>query len=127
MTLKRRLLLYAVGLLLGVLAVGMFFPGYNWLGWLPSNAIKTNINKFPIELSLHASCKIDCAQVPQEHLLDIIRDGKVVYDKSETKVKPRRYHIELEKEFVYITLDEKKSVIEKYSNGSSSETCNCPL
>ena len=126
MTFKRRIFLYAIGLALGVVAVGMFFPGYNWLGWLPSNAIKSNINKYPIECSALASCKLECAQIDQSRTVEIIRDGEVVYDKSETKTKPRRYHIELGQEFVYVTLEEKKTIVENYSNGSSTEQCSCP-
>jgi hypothetical protein len=126
MTLKRRIFLYAIGIGLGIIAVGLFFPGYNWLGWLPSNAIKTNINKLPIECSELATCKLECVNLDQNRALEIIRDGEVIYDKSETKTKPRRYHIQVENEYVYVTLEEKKSIIENYSNGSSTETCNCP-
>jgi hypothetical protein len=126
MTLKRRIVLFAIGIVLGIMAVGMFFPGYNWLGWLPSNAIKSNINKFPIECAEKASCKLACVQMDQSRTVEIIRDGEVIYDKSETKTKPRRYHIELGAEYVYVTLEEKKTIVENYSNGSTTEQCDCP-
>ncbi|MEY3397739.1 MAG: hypothetical protein RL220_333 [Bacteroidota bacterium] len=112
--------------MIGCVVVFMLFPGFDVLGWLPSRQIRKQIFSVPLVATDNAQCRLNCAGISTEKLNELISKGDVVYDKSETRQKPRKYYIENNGEYVIVSLHDENSIVEDYGNLQNPLSCQCP-
>ena len=107
MNFKNRILYYLIGFLLG-LAIVLSVIGVRGCEWLPGNRILQAISKTQIYIHEHDLNNINCNQ-STEAIFDLLSNGKIIFNKSETKTELKKYHIEHKNISLVILLNFKDS------------------
>lgn len=92
MNFKNRILYYLIGFLLG-LAIVLSVIGVRGCEWLPENRIFQAISKTQIYIHEHDLKSIKCNH-SIDAVFDLLSNGEVIFNKSETKKELKKYHIE---------------------------------
>lgn len=88
----RRLKLYGLGLLLGILVVRFVYKGKGCQ--LPSSAKMEELGWQKLEYSKHAACRMECRHITEAEIRELLGNGespgkgKVNYNKSDVHEKP---------------------------------------
>ena len=129
---KRRVKLYLFGFLLGcALTAGIFGDKIQYLfSWLPNQRILDRIQQTELKQTPKANCMIECYQISNKNIQDLIYDGTVQIPKSEPQAYPKIYFIEHEtEEFGRYALRfecyEKSSIIIEAKKFDVEIECNC--
>lgn len=86
MTTGKRIRLYLAGFLIGcVLVYFMLFRGTDRSYWLPANRVKEQMNKSTFRYSEMARCRMDCKQITQAEVEEILRNGEVNFSESDSR------------------------------------------
>jgi hypothetical protein len=84
--LYRRFKLYGFGLLLGVLIVNFVYKGKGCQ--MPGSAKLEELSYQKLELSKHGACRMECRNISEAEIKDLLKTGKINYSKSEVRDKP---------------------------------------
>lgn len=82
----RRFKLYGFGFLLGLLLVYVLFHGRSCE--MPSSRKLAELEHQKLEYSKHAVCRMQCRNITEAEIKQILKSGKVNYDKSNVHEKP---------------------------------------
>ena len=89
MTLSQRLRLYLAGFLAGcVLVYFLLFYGKERASWLPDNRVKEQVNKSLFIFSDHAKCILQCKNISEEEVTEVLKTGEVNFSASDTRGVP---------------------------------------
>ena len=135
MTTPKRIRLYIYGFLIGcVMVYFMLFRGNDRSYWLPANRVKEQVNKSTFKYSEHARCKMQCKQINETEVAEILKNGDVNFPESDTRgVSCPSYAIEgttstNKKLRVIVTIFERDSTAEittAINMESAKDTCKC--
>jgi len=84
--LYRRFKLYGFGLLLGVLIVNFVYKGKGCQ--MPGSAKLEELSYQKLELTKHGACRMECRNISEAEIKDLLKTGKINYSKSEVRDKP---------------------------------------
>ena len=92
MNFGQRLSRYLIGVSIGMLAVFMMFPDYNWLSWTPQNRVLKEIQDKNVSIDSTLFCKGSQNGI-QWNIQGFAENAVVDFDASKTKMNPRVYII----------------------------------
>lgn len=84
--LYRRLRFYGFGFLLGLLAVSFIYKGKGCK--MPSSLKLEELGRQKLEYTQHGECRMKCRNISETEIKEVLKSGKVNYDKSEVHDKP---------------------------------------
>lgn len=84
--LYRRFKLYGFGLLLGILLVNFVYKGKGCQ--MPGSAKLEELSYQKLELTKHGACRMECRNISEAEIKDLLKTGKINYSKSEVRDKP---------------------------------------
>ncbi len=84
--LYRRLRLYGFGFVLGLLVVSFIYKGKGCQ--LPNSAKMEELAFQKMEYTDHALCRMKCRNITEAEIKQVLKSGKVNYDKSHVHDKP---------------------------------------
>jgi hypothetical protein len=84
--LYRRLRFYGFGFLLGCLVVSILFKGRSCQ--MPGSAKLEELSYQKLEYTKHGECRMKCRNISEAEIKDILKTGKINYDKSNVHDKP---------------------------------------
>ena len=84
--LYRRFRLYGFGFLIGMLIVSMVYKGKGCQ--LPNSAKVEELSWQRLEYTQHADCRMKCRNITEAEIKQVLKSGKVNYDKSDVHHKP---------------------------------------
>ncbi|MCW3085352.1 MAG: hypothetical protein JWP12_2718 [Bacteroidetes bacterium] len=84
--LYRRLRLYGFGFVLGLLVVSFIYKGKGCQ--LPNSAKVEELAFQKMEYTEHALCRMKCRSITEAEIRQVLKSGKVNYDKSHVHDKP---------------------------------------
>jgi hypothetical protein len=136
MTFWKRFRMYLLGVGLGVVLVYFFFGKEKteralW-GWLPKNAIKSEMLSFTL---IWNNDKLNCFnhtgnyKIDSSSIVEIIKSGNVNFNKSDTRIFPKKYVFEDKQKdinYTFIKQDSLEQVVLleiKDINGISFQNC----
>jgi len=80
----RRLKLYVIGLVLGlVLSYALF--GDRYPTWLPGSRIMDDLSRYELIYAPDSECALKCASITTASVQEVLTNGEVNFDKSKTK------------------------------------------
>jgi hypothetical protein len=82
----RRFKLYGFGLLLGVLIVSVVYKGKGCQ--MPGSAKLEELSWQKLEYTKHGECRMKCRGISEAEIKQVLKSGKVNYDKSDVHDKP---------------------------------------
>ncbi|MDQ3047478.1 MAG: DUF4258 domain-containing protein [Bacteroidota bacterium] len=82
----RRFKLYGFGLLLGILAVSVLYKGKGCQ--MPGSAKLEELSYQKIEYTQHGECRMKCRNISESDIKELLKSGKINYDKSAVRDKP---------------------------------------
>ena len=111
----------------------MLFRGTDRTYWLPENRVKEQVNKSTFIFSEHAKCILQCKQISEEEVKEVLKTGEVNFSESDTHGVPcPSYAIEgtshNKKLRVLLTIFEKDSTAEittAINMEAGKDTCRC--
>ena len=84
--LYRRFKLYGFGLLLGILLVNFVYKGKGCQ--MPGSAKLEELSYQKLELTKPGACRMECRNISEAEIKDLLKTGKINYSKSEVRDKP---------------------------------------
>ncbi len=127
MKFSQRLTRYLVGIFIGVLLSFVLFSERSCNKWLPGERVKAMISEKPIRFEKQILCVMECQNISTDSLVNIARNGSVVYKRSEPRNDPQRYFVEGKTRNavgIIIELRDTASVVISLST-PSNKTCDC--
>jgi Domain of unknown function (DUF4258) len=82
----RRFKLYGFGFLLGILIVSVVYKGKGCQ--TPNSAKLEELSWQKLEYTKHGECRMKCRGITEAEIKQVLKTGKVNYDKSEVHDKP---------------------------------------
>ncbi len=82
----RRFKLYGFGLLLGILIVSVVYKGKGCQ--MPGSAKLEELSWQKLEYTKHGECRMLCRGITEAEIKQVLKSGKVNYDKSDVHDKP---------------------------------------
>lgn len=84
--LYRRFKFYGFGFLLGILLCTILFRGRSCK--MPASAKMEELAFQKLELTQHGECRMKCRNITYDEIKDVLKTGKINYDKSNVHEKP---------------------------------------
>lgn len=94
MKFSQRLFRFLIGVTIGCLLVYVMFPNYDWLGWLPGKQIRGNILSRHQSVGPKAICEANFFAVAEADWKNVLADGSINFEKSQTKEQDKTYYLE---------------------------------
>lgn len=124
----RRLSIFLIGVLFGVMIIRFAFPGrfseyarYFSLDY----RVLYHLKQDTIHISPQAQCLIDCLSVSQDEVLDVLEGGNINFEKSDKNALPcKLYTVEKDSLSVVFELCEDKVIVRKFTLNNQSCSCN---
>jgi len=82
----RRFKLYGFGVVLGLLVVSFVYKGKGCQ--MPGSAKLEELSFQKLELTKHGACRMECRGISESEIKELLKTGKINYDKSEVHDKP---------------------------------------
>lgn len=82
----RRFKLYGFGFLLGLLAVSIIYKGKGCQ--MPASRKLEELSYQKLEYTKHGACRMSCRGISEEEIKELLKTGKINYDKSDVHDKP---------------------------------------
>jgi hypothetical protein len=124
----RRLSIFLIGVLLGVIIVRFAFPGrfteYVQYFNLDYRVIY-HLQQDTIYMGPNASCKLECLSINQDEILQVLHGGEVNFKKSITDAEPCKIYT-LEKENISAIFELCKDKVRLQDFTIDNDTCSCP-
>ena len=130
----QRIRLYLYGFIIGaVLVYFLLFKGKDRTFWLPGNRVKEQVDKSTFRFSEHAKCILECKNITEEEVREVLKNGDVNFSESDTHGVPcPSYAIEgtshNKKLRVLLTVFERDSTAEittAINLESGKDSCKC--
>ena len=129
--LYRRLRFYGFGFLMGILVVSFVYKGKGCQ--LPGSRKLEELSFQHLELTKHGECRMNCRGISLDEVKDVLKSGKINYDKSDVHAKPYgKYAVEgTTKDQQHIRLviadcDSISKLVTAIDLGLVNDTCSCP-
>ncbi len=94
MKFPQRLLRFLIGVVIGCAMVWIMFPNYDWLGWLPGKQIRQSIREKKWSISDNANCQARYFAIAENEWKEVLNDGSINFDKSQTQQTNKIYQLE---------------------------------
>jgi hypothetical protein len=124
---RRRFGIFLFGVFLGVLFVRFAFPGRftEYLQYFDLDyRVIYHLDQDTIYISSAAQCHLECLEKEQQDILQVLKNGQVNFDESQTKTSPcKTYTIENNDLSAVFELCDEKVKLQKFTLGDS--TCSC--
>ncbi|MBI2968518.1 MAG: DUF4258 domain-containing protein [Bacteroidetes bacterium] len=88
MTFIRKLSVYLTGFTLGLIIVYFLFRDRSFPKLFPGDAVIEILNSRPLRFTRHALCRMDCREITEAEVREILKRGKVNFRKSRVRSKP---------------------------------------
>jgi hypothetical protein len=129
MNFRQRLNRYLIGVALGLVLVAIFFGGRDWLGWTPNSVVLKKLNASGVKLTQLSQCQMACYDLTKEDLDGVLASGNVAFDKSQVKLDPKVYVIEMKgeedvKDAYFFEMHENNSILLKMET-NREQPCSC--
>lgn len=128
--LYRRLRFYAFGFLLGCLLVSILFKGRSCQ--MPGSVKLEELSYQKLELTQHGECRMKCRNISEAGVREVLKTGKINYDKSDVRDKPcGTYAVEgktsqgQELRIVIADCDTISKVVTAIDLKNEADTCDC--
>ncbi len=129
----KRIFLFSIGIVLGcVMVYFTLIRGRNRTYWLPENRVKDLILKSEIIYSSHAKCVMNCRNINEADVMEILREGDVNFEESNTHDTPcPSYAIDgtlagdKKIRIVITTVDSIAEIETAIDLNSNKDTCRC--
>jgi len=126
---SRRYLLFGFGIALGCMLVYFtLIKGKNRAYWLPSNRVKEMILTSKITYADQVKCLMDCKNISESGMTELIRSGDVNFQESDTRKTPPSYMIDgtlAENKKIRIIISTVDSISKIHSIDLEKDTCGC--
>lgn len=94
MTFAYRLRLFVFGILLGV-PVAWYMMRDKHVMKMPSEIIHEQLASHALQYTKHATCRMECRNITNDEVIDILKNGDINYSKSEVSAEPcKKYAVE---------------------------------
>lgn len=105
MSFWKRIRIYAIGFALGLLMTSYFFGDRGGCNIFPGNDVKKNIMTTKFITSEYLDCRLVCNGFDAASVVDVITQGDVYFDESNTKSNPREYVLKLDGKKLIFAVD----------------------
>jgi hypothetical protein len=126
----RRLKLYGFGFLLGILVVSFVYKGRGCQ--MPGSAKLEELSYQKLEYTKHGACRMQCRGITEGEIKEVLKTGKVNYDKSDVRDKPcGKYAVEgttkdgQQIRIIIADCDSISKVVTAIDLKMENDTCNC--
>ncbi len=126
----RRFKLYGFGFLLGILIVSFVYKGRGCQ--MPASAKLEELSWQKLEYTKHGACRMKCRGITETEIKQVLKTGKVNYDKSDVHDKPfPTYAIEGSTDdgqkvrIIIADCDSISKVVTAIDLRSDIDTCDC--
>jgi hypothetical protein len=120
----RRIRLYLLGVVLGLVIVFLFF-GDRLTAWMPGNHVLRLIAESEISVSEKMACQMNCRKITGKDIISMLKNGKVHFDESKTSGNPKVYEVRHEKLTARFKVHTKDSVATLIKLSGKEENCAC--
>ena len=100
-----------------------FIFGNRGCSWLPENRVKEQIEKGVLVRSDSMKCVLECNEISDDFVFELIEKGEVLFSESETQKEPKIYVIEYKNVKIHFSMDEDS--VSSIVNINGKEGCNC--
>lgn len=128
--LYRRFRLYGFGFLIGMLMVSMLYKGKGCQ--MPNSAKMEELSWQKLEYTDHAVCLMKCKSITEAELKQVLKSGKVNYNKSDVHHKPYPYYAiegptgtKRSLRIVIDDVDTVSRVVTTLDLAAEKDSCNC--
>ena len=124
----RRFLIFLFGVLLGVMIIRFAFPGRfaEYTQYFDMDyRVLYHLNNDTIYISSQAQCHLDCLNIEQKEVLNVLNDGEVNFEKSDKDGSPCKFYV-VEKESLSVGFDlcDDKVTLKDFSLANDSCLCD---
>lgn len=88
MSFKHNIRFYGVGFLLGCVLVYFLFKGRSFPSMFPGDVLMEKLKSSHLIYTRHALCRMDCREINETEVGEILQKGSVNFRKSRTREKP---------------------------------------
>ncbi|CAG5078937.1 hypothetical protein [Parvicella tangerina] len=92
MKLKKRILYYVIGFVLGLILVVIIFADKDMFGFMPSNRVREDIQNSNIMISPHEKAKLDCMGIDESFIFEMIENADVNFSNSQTSFSTEKFY-----------------------------------
>lgn len=94
MKLKKRIVYYIIGFVLGLILTIVIFADKDIFGFMPSNRIKNDIQNSNIMISPLEKAKLNCLGIDEDFIFEMIENADVNFSNSQTSYSNEKFWIE---------------------------------
>ncbi|MCB9189828.1 MAG: hypothetical protein H6598_11115 [Flavobacteriales bacterium] len=94
MKLKKRIIYYAIGFLLGIILTLVIFADKDIFGFMPSNRVRKDIQNSNIMISPMEKAKLDCMGIDENFIFEMIENADVNFSNSQTSFSKEKFWIQ---------------------------------
>ena len=113
---------YLIGLGMG-LVVTFFVFGNRGCSWLPENRVKEQIQSGVLVRSDSMKCILECNEISDDFVFELIDKGEVLFSESQTKSDPKVYVIGYQGTKIHFSIDEDS--LSSIVNINGDANCSC--
>ena len=124
MKIGRRLRVYLVGVLMGLIA-SYFMLGPRSCEWLPGNRVKSFIAENQIRISDSTLCRMECFGLGKEDVYNLLNYGEVSFSESQTSGFRKEYVVQYDELKVSFLVDMTDSLSEVIQFHGYDTRCAC--
>ena len=123
----RRLFIFIFGVLLGVMVIRFAFPGrfVEYAQYFDMDyRVLYHLKRDTIYISPNAQCNLDCLNLDQKDLLNVLEGGSINFEKSDQRAEPCKHYV-VEKGSLSVGFDlcDEKVTLKNFS--VEQDSCSC--
>lgn len=108
MKLKKRIIFYVIGFVLGLILTFVIFADKDIFGFMPSNRVKSDIQNSNIMISPLEKARLECMGIDEDFIFEMIENADVNFSNSQTSSSTEKFYMHGQEYF----LDVKKYELE---------------
>lgn len=101
--------------------------------WLPNERVMSDLRTFPLEYSNHARCRMECRNITESEISQVLKNGEVNFSKSDPRDEPcKSYAVEAKVDgykdlrVIFGACDSLTRVITVIDLSVETINCTCP-
>lgn len=94
MKLKKRIIYYAIGFLLGIVLTIVIFADKDIFGFMPSNRVREDIQNSNIMISPMEKARLECMGIDENFIFEMIENADVNFSESQTSFSNEKFWID---------------------------------
>ena len=123
----RRFFIFLIGVLLGVMVIRFAFPGrfVEYAQYFDMDyRVLYHLKRDTIYISPNAQCNLDCLNLDQKDLLNVLEGGSINFEKSDQRAEPCKHYV-VEKGSLSVGFDlcDEKVTLKNFS--VEQDSCSC--